>query len=363
MVENDGLTSADGQATGNALQGGNDSVNASLSSTQNVAGSIRASANIIGVNTGDERTSLGTPVYASTQAIGNYLGSVANAANLDVNATQNATGPVQASTQISAPNNSIYGSSEGYATAEVNHAAFEVEQGRLTSNMTQTSSSDARADVSATVHYSPSPNSYYANATNNYYGSSSSDQGSQEHIVTQTANGGTTARSEVYGGTLWQVDNGAAAAGNTVDLQNTGGSLVVGNNQTQNGHVTAQSYVQADEYGAATATATGIGNQVTAGNSDVYLRLDNTQISSGGVDVSATFNGNSGYDGYVTADATGNAATAYACSTCQADYGVNSTQTNTSDVSATASAVVNQGRSIVSTARATGNSATYYVSK
>ena len=99
------------------------------------------------------------------------------------------------------------------------------------------------------------------------------------------------------------------------------------------------------------------------GNNDVTLTLDNTQVSSGGVEVAATFVGNNGYDGYITADAVGNQAIAYACSTCDANMGVNNNQTNNSDVSATATGTVNAGRSIVSAAHATGNSASLYVSR
>ncbi|MGN6425052.1 MAG: holdfast anchor protein HfaD [Asticcacaulis sp.] len=362
VVENDGLTSATGQATGNSLQGGNQDVDATLHSVQNVAGSIRAAANINGVNTGNEDTSLGTPVYGNTQAIGNYLASTSDQASLTATATQTASGPVQSATQIVAPNNAIYVSGEGDATAEANHAAFEVANGKLTSTMTQTSTSDVRADSYAQVHYSPSPNGYYAYATNNYYGAYSGDRGTQEHTVTQSQTGTTTARAEMNGGNVWQSDVKSTATGNNIDLQNQGGSLIVAANQTQSGQVNAQAKNTADQYSVAYATASGVGNNLAAGNNDVYVRLDTTQISSGGVDVSAQFDGNSGYDGYVTADAVGNQALAYACSNCQADYGVNSTQVNNSDVNATATASAVQGRSIVSTARATGNSATYYVS-
>lgn len=362
VVENDGLTQATGQAMGNSLQGGNKSVDATLNSSQNVAGTIRAAAAINGVNTGAEDTSLGTPVYGNTQAVGNYLGSTANGANLTATASQTASGPVQARTDVYAPNNAIYVSGEGDATTEVNHAAFEVEDGKLTSTMTQASTSDSQANVDATVHYSPSPNAYNASATNNYYGAYSGDRGTQEHNVTQTQSGSTIARAELYGGNVWDASTTATTVANNIDLQNQGGSLIVTTQQTQSGPVQAQAVTQADQYGAAYATASGIGNQMLAGNNDTYVRVDSSQLSTGGVDVTAAFNGNDGYDGYVSADAIGNQSLAYACSECKADYGVDSTQTNNSDVNATATASVVQGRSIVSTAHATGNSATYYVS-
>jgi len=365
VTENDGLTSATAQATGNALQGGNDAADATLNSVQNLPGSIRASAVITGANDGgDAATSQGTPVYANSQAIGNYLTSVSHAASLTANATQTATGAEQAWTGVIAPNNSIYTSGEGDATAEANHAGFEVTQGALTATMTQASTGDVSAKVTTAVDYSPSPNLYASYATGNYYGAYSGDQGSQDHTVTQSQTGATAARTEVYGGNMWQVESQSNSVANNVDVQNTGGALIVANDQTQSGPVSSQAYLRAEQYGQAYVTASGIGNQVAAGNNDIYVRLDNTQLSSGGVDATATFDGvESGYDAYVTADAVGNQALAYACSECQADYGVTSTQTNSSDVSATATAVVNQGRSIVSSARATGNSATYYVSK
>ena len=363
VVENDGLTQAQGEATGNAMQGGNQNVDATLHSVQTVRGTIRAVAEINGINTGAEDLSLGTPVFVTTQAVGNYGGFVANTSNLSANTTQTATADaVIATSAINAPNNAIYVSGEADATTEVNHMAYEVSNGRLDSTAVQTSDTTAKSNASAIVHYSPSPNAYNASATNNYYGSYSGDRGSQEHTVTQTANGDTMARSEVFGGNMWNVASKATAVANNNNLQNTGGSLVVDNRQVQNGAVQAQSVVQAYEYGAASATASGVGNQLTAGNNDIYVRIDNDQVSSGGVDVTASFDGTTGYDGYVTADAVGNQAVAYACAECRADMGVNSNQVNNSDVNATATATVAQGRTIVSTARATGNSATYYVS-
>lgn len=363
VVENDGLTSATGTATGNSLQGGNEGVDAALSNSQMVRGTIRAAAYITGTNTGAEDLSLGTPVYGNAQAIGNYAGSTALRGNLTVTGSQSATGPMtQSIMDVQAPNNAIYVSGEGDSTAIANATAFQVTQGRLLSNYNQTASSDTRADVSATVHYSPSPNAYNAAATANDYRSFSDDRGSQEHNVVQSQTGSTIARSEVYGGNMWLMASDATAYGNNVDLQNQGGSLVVDSKQTQAGALQAQSVVHLDEYGTADATATGIGNNMAAGNNDVYVRIDNDQLSSGGVDVIADFQGNDGWDGYATADAVGNQALGYACAECKADFGVNNNQVNDSDVTATATAAVAKGRSMVTTARATGNSATWYVS-
>src|SRR6185437_1143888 len=72
VVENDGLTQATGQAQGNMMQGGNDSVDATLTSSQALHGNVGAKVEINGVNTGAEDTSLATPLYTTTQATGNY---------------------------------------------------------------------------------------------------------------------------------------------------------------------------------------------------------------------------------------------------------------------------------------------------
>ncbi|MGZ3305172.1 MAG: holdfast anchor protein HfaD [Asticcacaulis sp.] len=363
VVENDGLTQASGQATGNQMQGGNENVDAVLTSSQVSKGNVSAQVDINGVNTGAEDLSLGTPLAASTQAVGNYSGFVTTAGHLSANTTQDSTATaVTATTAISAPNNAIYDSGQGDASTEVNDTSYQVTQGRLDSTIVQTSTTNSNANTSATVHYSPSDNLYTAEATNNYYGALSNDQGSQQHDVAQVDAGNTQSRAELYGGNMWNSAVSGTAFGNNANMVNTGGSLVVANNQTQSGDVMAQGYLSADQYGTANASASGIGNSVTTGDNDIYVRLDNIQMSSGGVEVQATFVGNSGYDGYVTADAVGNQAIAYACAECKGDLGVNNNQTNSSDVSATSTASVNMGRSIVSTAHATGNSAMFYVS-
>lgn len=368
VTENDGLTQATSQALGNQFMGGNDSVNATLSASQALSGNVGSIVEINGVNGGDEDISLGTPIYATTQANGNYTAMTVSNAELAATGTQQSTATqVEARTAISAPNNAAYGPDQtmGDANAEVNDTSFQVTNGRLDSQMVQTSNTEALANTSVTMHYSPSPEVYTAEATNNYYGSYSDQQGSQAHNVQQTVDGQTVSRSELYGGNVWNPTVQSTAIGNNTNIVNAGGSLDVTNSQTQSltGYVQSQGYLAADQWSTANVAASGVGNSVTAGNNDVSLHLDNTQVSSGGVDVSAEFAGNSGYDGYVTADAIGNQAIAYACSECQAQMGVTNNQTNNSDVSATATATVNAGRSIVSTAHATGNSATFYVSR
>ena len=366
VVENDGLTEATGQVQGNMMQGGNDSVNATLQSSQVLHGNVGATVEINGVNTGAEDVSLGTPVYATTQAIGNYGSFVTTGANLTANTNQRSdAATVSATTAISAPNNAIYGPDQSTvdASVEVNDTSYQVTNGSIDSHSVQSSTTTAAANTSVTMHYSPSPDVYTAEATNNYYGAYSDTVGSQTHNVQQSDDGATQARAELYAGNVWDSSASGTAIGNNANIVNAGGSLTVTNLQEQSGDVQGQGYISADQYGTANVSASGVGNTVTAGNNDVTLNFDNTQVSSGGVEVAATFVGNNGYDAYITANAVGNQAIGYACSECQANVNANSSQTNNSNVSATANATVTAGRSIVSTANATGNSALFYVSR
>ncbi len=366
MVENDGLVQVVSPATGNKMRGGNDGVDATLSSSQVQHGNVYAASEINGVNTGAEDISLGTPVYATSTAIGNYADFNTNAANFTADANQHSdAAKVEAKTAISAPNNAVYGpdKSTGDATVEVNDTSYMVTNGSINSRLVQSSSSEAMSNTSVTMHYSPSPEVYTAEATQNYYGSYSDTGGSQTHEVQQTAGGDTTARAELYGGNVWNPTVSGTAMGNNVNIVNAGGSLDVTNLQNQTGDVQGQGYLAADQYSTAIVKASGVGNSVLAGNNDVTLHLDNTQVSSGGVEVAATFEGNSGYDSYITANAVGNQAIAYACSECKADMNVSNNQTNNSDVTASATGTVTSGRSVVSTASATGNSALFYVSR
>jgi hypothetical protein len=366
VVENDGLIEATGQAQGNMMQGGNDSVDASLQSAQVLHGNVGAKVEINGVNTGAEDTSLATPLYTTTQATGNYGSFVTNGANLTADTNQHAdAAAVSATTAVSAPNNAVYGPDQSYgdASVEVNDTSYQVSNGAINSRSVQSSTTQAAANTSVTMHYSPSPELYTAEATNNYYGAYSDTVGSQTHSVQQSDDAMTQSRAELYGGNVWDTATAATAIGNNSNIVNAGGSLDVTNLQEQSGLVLAQGYTSADQYGTANVGATAIGNAATAGNNDVTLNFDNTQTSTGGVEADATFIGNSGYDAYLTASAVGNQAIGYACAECRANATVHNTQTNNSDVTANAVATVNTGRSIVSTASATGNSGLFYVSR
>ncbi len=363
IEQNDGLTKGTAEATGNSLAGGNKDVSATLYSYQFLKGRVAANVTVTGIDNGNDDTSIGTPVYLRTYATGNTGYSVAETGDLNSATSQISNGSdVSATTTISAPNHAIYTSGDAAAASEVNHMAYQITQGSLTSTATQTSTTQSNAIVTSDINYSPSPNAYTATAANNYYGSYSDDQGSQTHDVTQTASAQTLARSTLTANNLWDAATSATAVANNTNIGNSGGALIIANSQTQSGPVQAEASIDAGQYGIAQSSATAVGNVLSAGNNDIYLKLNNNQLSSGGVDAQATFTGGSGYDGYVTAEATGNQALAYTCAECRADMTVNSSQVNNSDVTATATGTVGQGRSIVATARATGNTATYYVS-
>lgn len=365
MVENYDLLQVDTSSHGNAVIAGNEQVDANLTSRQVLQGNVTATATVNGTAAPEDyRKSLATPLYMTTQAVGNYGAGTTKDGKLVSNTNQAVSNVnVHADTQVNSPNNSIYGSGEINTTAVTNHQSYEVTNGRLESTANQQSGAEARARTGVVLHYSPSPNLYTATAMNNYYGSNSTDRGSQEHTVTQ----GTTGRTESYvsanAGNAWHMATQSDAAANTVSLYNTGGSLVTDTTQVSNGQVQSMSVLSAYEYGEAHSTATGVGNDLTAGNGDKYVNIDTEQFNNGTIDTQASFEGHDGYDAYVTAEATGNSAYAYACAECEADMTVRNSQVNNGDVSAsTTTNITGSGRAVVATSRAIGNTATYYVS-
>lgn len=369
---NDGLTSLRTYATGNRMDGGNAQVSATLNSAQTNSGNIEGDARLISTAVaGETGKSIGTPVYMETQAVANSgsFSAVQTPDQGQLTATINQTSTadhVWADSEIEAPNGTIYSSGEIQTTAIVNHQEFGATEARIVSNTTQTSDTDVRASTTTSVQYSPSPNLYASNAYNNYFQANGDDRGSQLHQVTQTTSdqSRTEAYSDASGTNLWQVAGTANAAANTVNVGNTGGSMVVRSDQTNDRHeVVADARILATQYGTATATANSTGNLLIAGNNDKYVEIDNNQLNSGGVEASAQFTGQDGYDAYLQTDAIGNSAMGYACGACEPDMTVNNNQVNKGEVTATnTSTITGTGRSVVSVARATGNTATYYTS-
>ncbi|MDC7677763.1 holdfast anchor protein HfaD [Asticcacaulis machinosus] len=365
---NDGLTSLRTYATGNRMDGGNAQVNATLNSVQTNSGVIEASTRLNSTAVaGETGKSIGTPVYMETQGIGNSGSFAAVQGELTTTINQTSTANhVYADSEIAAPNGTIYSSGEVQTTAIVNHQEFGATEARIVSNTTQASNTDVRARTTTSVQYSPSPNLYASNAYNNYFQANGDDRGSQLHQVTQTTSAATRteAYSDASGTNLWNVAGTANAVANTVNVGNTGGSMVVRSDQTNaNDVVLADTRILATQYGTATATASSTGNLLIAGNNDKYVEIDNSQLNSGGVEASAQFTGQDGYDTYLQSDATGNSAMGYACGACEPNMSVNNNQVNNGDVTATNTVnITGTGRSIVSVARATGNTATYYTS-
>ncbi|WP_235068212.1 holdfast anchor protein HfaD [Asticcacaulis sp. YBE204] len=365
VVENYDVLKVETSAHGNGMAGGNKAVDATLSSNQTLSGNVVASATVNGTAAAEDyRKSLGTPLYITGQAVGNYGAFTTENGKL-VSDTNQAAGAVNvhADNQVNSPNNSIYESGEINSVAVVNHQAYQVTNGRLEATAAQDSQAEARARTGVVLHYSPSPNLYTASAQNNYYASNSTDRGSQEHVVTQNVTGRTESYVSANAGNAWNMATQSDAAANTISLYNTGGSLVTATDQTNRGQVQAQSVLTAYEYGEAHSSASGVGNNMVAGNNDKYVNIDVGQFNAGPIDVQASFEGHDGYDAYVSSEATGNSAYAYACSECQADMTVNGTQINNGNVSATSNVnITGSGRAIVSSAKAIGNTATYYVS-
>jgi len=363
IVDNYGLLQVTTNASGNQFTGGNTDIPADVTSTQVLSGTVFGDTLINGVNTGDSRLSLGTPLYIDTRSFGNSLEHTALNGNLNVVAVQDSTATsVRADTQINSNNNSIYESGEMKATSMVNHQAYQITNGRLNAATTQTSSTESRARTGAIVHYSPSPNLVSANAVNNDYTAYAASGGSQGHNVTQTNTGLTESYASLNGGNMWNAAVSIQATGNLTSLSNAGGSLDAVASQTNSALVLSQIDHTQYDYGAAHSTASAVANHFSAENNDVTLNVDLNQMSSGGVDANIDYTAAYGYDSYVTVEAVGNNAVAFACSTCQADMAVNSTQTNNSNVTSRATvANTGSGRSIVSSVRAVGNSASYYV--
>ncbi|WAC49915.1 holdfast anchor protein HfaD [Asticcacaulis sp. SL142] len=366
---NDGLSSLRTYATGNRMDGGNSQVNAALDSVQTNSGNIDAESLLVSQATpGETGKSVGTGAYMVTQSIANSGSFVAEQGDLTANISQTSTANhVQADSEIVAPNGAIYKSGEVQTTAMANHQEFGATQAQIISNVTQTSDTDVQATTTSSVQYSPSPNLYASNAYNNYFFAVSNDRGSQNHTVTQTtsAQSITEARTDASGSNMWEMAGTSDAAGNTVNVGNTGGYMIVNSTQTNNNKtVLADTKVEAiEQYGTATAKATSTGNLMIAGNNDKYVSIDNNQLNSGGVQASAEFIGRDGYDAYLETDATGNSAMGYACGACEPDMSVNNNQVNNGAVTATnTSTITGTGRSVVSVARATGNTATYYTS-
>lgn len=366
-MENDGLLQADTSAIGNSLLTGSQGVNATLHGVQSANANINSVVTVTGVNTGDGHLSLGTPVYVTTQGMGNYTGVVASAGSQSANTiTQTANGThIYADSTVDAPNNAIYQSGEIDATALANQVQFGATDARITGSVDQTSNTYNRARSGGIVYYSPSDVLYSATATSNYVSSNGTGASSVDLSTHQVANTTTEAYAQVNGGNTWSVAGTANAAGNVVDLGNAGGSLVAVNDQTNNGYVLSQSNVNTYEFGTATAQAIGVGNSFYGGNNDIYTDVDNSQLNTGahGVEVTANFSANNGWDAYVTADASGNTATAFSCATCGGVLNVGNEQDNETGVSATTHVnVAAQSRSIVSTAHAVGNSGVFYTS-
>lgn len=363
VAENYGLLQKKNGAVGNLYTGGNDDVGADLSSTQTNSGTIFGTTTVNSTNVGDQRLSVGTPLYLDTEAYGNALEFTTNRAPLNVVTVQDSTAvSVRADTQLNANNAAVYDSGELRATSKTNYQAIEIKDARLDASTTQTSTTESRARSGAVLHYSPSNNHYQASAYNNDLTAYASDNGSQEHHIVQNNSGRTESYVSFNGGNVWNPAVTSSATANHIALENEGGSLVATARQTQHADVVSQAIHTQYEWSKADTTSLATGNVFSAVNNDIYLRVDLEQTASGGVSSHADFVGHQGYDAYTTAESVGNFAHANACANCAADVEITSSQVNNANINAHAvHTITGQARSSVTKSRAVGNSATYYV--
>jgi hypothetical protein len=358
------LVQAGTTAVANAITGGTEDVAARVRAQQKASNSTIAVTTLNGTNTGKYDSPLGTPVYLTSQATGNAAAMTTVNAKTQVGITQSYTGEqVYAETGINAPNNSIYESGQGFATATANQTMLESSEGRISGSVDQSSNSYTQSRVTSNVAYSPSPSLYQAQATQNYLSFNGKGASSLDLKTSQTSTETTEAYTSVQGRNLWHPQAQSDAAANVADLGNHGGALEATTTQSNRNQVLSTAAVSAGQWSDAYVTANATGNTVYAGNEDIYVKLDNTQFSEGGLGIKAdaVMNGGAGYDAYLSATATGNAVTSFACSECQANLNISNSQTNGSDVNATTIVNAASSRAIVSNAQAIGNSATFYV--
>lgn len=358
-----GVSSGVSTATSNQLIGGFDGTPGQLTSTQTAKGKTTATL------TANANTKIGDPSSLSALATANTIGFSANGANLNVQSQQTASGTqVYTNSHLEAPNGTV-GVPNGTATIAAQSVANNfnsgIQNGYLTTTIRQDAQSAVAADASANVMYAPTQLVSSATAQGNSFTGNATGPSAQAHTVTQNRTTGTTqATSFVASGNSWNATSQSNAMANSVNIANTGGSLMVNSTQNTQTYVRSQAENSAYDFGQITATASGAGNSFVALNGDILTQVNTSQTAYGGVEVIAKTTGTNGYDAYANATAIGNSAVIGNCAPCQSQMTVNNNQTNLDGVTATASInVTGIGRSAIATSSAIGNSATIYVGR
>jgi hypothetical protein len=371
-----GPVSSVATATGNNLTGATELGSLDIESTQsmpgNVTGNVSAVSHVlIGQSAGD--------VSSLAAATGNTAeGDSDNGGALTGNFTQSAasTWTVKSETDFQAP--AAQATSASIASQAIaNSIGLNVTNAasNVTTNQTNSAHIDAEGGSEvdggsgATLDFTAGTVAYSTAAVaNNLTGTGTGS--SQTLNATQVANGDLVqAAGFINVGEGQTVQGDATATVNNVAVLNTGGSLVVVNNQENDTHFThAQSVATDFQFGTGQATALGVGNSVLAGNQGPSTELDNTQVNTGGIQAQASFTGDNGFDATSSATAMGNAAIGYACSQCGGVISINNSQVTSgggveADSSTTITNTAGSARSATGIATAVGNSATYYVSR
>jgi hypothetical protein len=372
-----GPVSSVATATGNTILGAVEAGSLDVESTQsmpgNFTGNVSAVSHVtIGTAAGDV-TSLAAATGNTAEGdsdgggalTGNFTQSAASTWN--VKSETDFQAPAAQATSLTIASQAIANSiglnvtdaSSNVTTNQTNSAHVDAEGG-----------SEVGGGSGATLDYTAGTVAYSTVAVGNNLTGTGTGNASQTLNTTQVANGDLVqAAGFINVGEGQTVQGDATATANNVAVINTGGPLVVANNQENDTNFThAQSVATDFQFGTGQATALGVGNSVLAGNQGPSTELDNTQVNTGGIQAQASFTGDNGFDATSSATAMGNAAIGYACSQCGGVISITNSQVTSGggvEADSTTSITNTQGsaRSATGVATAVGNSATFYVSR
>jgi hypothetical protein len=354
-------TSAETNATGNAVVAGADGVDMAITSNQTNAGSASA------VTTVNVTSGLGASSQINTTAIGNAADASVTQSTMSGVITQIATASPNVTAQGYLEGPTATAGDVGLATTAVsNSTSLGLTNGSAGVRVNQTSAADVLADGGASIQYVSGTADVQGVAAGNNMALIGTNSSAANIAVSQQNTGSLVQASQFTAyGNAQTASTTASASGNIIAAENQGPELRVESNQYNTAYVRAQAEGSSYLYGEGYATAYGVGNSVVAGNTGEAVVLDNVQVNTGGgVEAIASFTGRDGYDAYSRAQAIGNDATAYSCSSCSGTMSVDNRQTNGADVGATSSTnITGSGRLVNSTATAIGNNASFYVTR
>jgi hypothetical protein len=361
VVTNSSDTTAFTTSTANSFVGSVVTGTLNVQSTQQDSGPVAASTTI------NVAASPGPVISSFTAATGNSGSSmVLGGAGLTGSFLQTATGPtVGAESQIFAANATTADASLT-VQAVANSQEFGAEHGAIQASVTQSTSSTTAANGGVVFGNVTDQGAFTAIGAGNNL-TSVGQAGSFGDVAVNQTNTGQVTQGAMFAnfGQSEVTATSAIAAGNNANITNTEGDLIVSSAQDNQSFVHGQAVETSFEYGGAAVSAEAVGNSMVAGEAGPSLALSNVQLNGvAGVESSASFEGNTGFDASVNATATGNAAAGFACSVCGGVVNVANSQTNLGDVGAsTQLGVTGSARSVRGVATAVGNTASFYVSQ